>query len=49
MNDKFKMVRYDINGEVKNGHPSIWERIKYVFIAALLLYPVIAETLFRRE
>ena len=24
MTDKFKMVRYDINGEVKNGPLSIW-------------------------
>ena len=44
MTDKFKMVRYDINGEVKNGPLSIWERIKYVFIAALVL-PIMLEDL----
>ena len=40
MNDKFKMVRYDINGEVKNGHLSLWDKIVCVIVAALVL-PVI--------
>ena len=37
--DKFEMVRYDIHGEIKDDSLSIWGKIVYVFIAALL-YPV---------
>ena len=44
MTDKFEMVRYDINGEVKNGHLTLWGGIKYTFIVALL-YPIIADEL----
>ena len=40
MTDKFEIVRYDINGEVKDDSLSIWEKIQYVVIAALL-YPVL--------
>lgn len=48
MKDKeFKMVRYDINGEVKNGHLSIWVKIKYGFIGAILL-PLILEEINKR-
>ena len=44
MNDKFKMVRYDINGEIKDGPLSIWEKILCIFIV-LFIYPLIAEAL----
>ena len=44
MTDKFKMVRYDINGEVKGDSLSIWEKILCIFIV-LFIYPLIAEAL----
>ena len=44
MNDKFKMVRYDINGEIKDESLSIWEKILCIFIV-LFIYPLIAEAL----
>ena len=47
MNDKFKMVRYDINGEVKNGHLSLWVKLKYGFFALALL-PLILEEINKR-
>ena len=40
--DKFKMVRYDINGEIKNGHLSLWEKILCFFIVLFLL-PIILD------
>jgi len=42
MNDKFKMVRYDINGEIKDGPLSIWEKILCFFIVLFLL-PIILD------
>lgn len=45
MTDKFEMVRYDINGEVKNDSLSIWEKIVYFFIvlAILPLIPLVLD------
>ena len=43
MKDKeFKMVRYDINGEIKDGPLSIWEKILCFFIVLFLL-PIILD------
>ena len=42
MNDKFKMVRYDINWEINDGPLSIWEKILCFFIVLFLL-PIILD------
>ena len=33
----FEMVRYDINGEIKDGPLSIWDKILCFFIVLFLL------------
>ena len=40
MNDKFKMVRYDMHGEVVGRPPKLLERIK-CFVLIVLLLPII--------
>jgi len=40
--DKFELVRYDINGEVKNDKLKWWEIIICIFVIAVI-YPIIVE------
>ena len=45
MTDKFEMVRYDINGKVKDNHLTLWEGIKYAVIVALCLPIIVGDLL----
>ena len=38
--DKFEMVRYDINGEMKNDKPTLLEMMLATFIV-LFMFPLI--------